>query len=130
MKLVKMVRSVPEVIGGPVSCDIQIQDKPALESRGWVQDGEEYDLPEASGVSDPEPEHEGQGTADLPEASGVSDPEPEHEGQGTADLPEASGVSDKEELVQKAIELKLGSPSTLSRMSVAKLEALIKGSEA
>ncbi len=109
MKLVKMVRSVPEVIGGPVSCDIQIQDKPALESRGWVQDGEEYD---------------------LPEASGVSDPEPEHEGQGTADLPEASGVSDKEELVQKAIELKLGSPSTLSRMSVAKLEALIKGSEA
>lgn len=109
MKLVKMVRSVPEVIGGPVSCDIQIQDKQALESRGWVQDGEEYD---------------------QPEASGASDPDTEHEGQGTTDQPESSGASDKEELVQKAIELKLGSPSTLSRMSVAKLEALIKGSEA
>ena len=46
MKLVKMVRTSPELPGGPTSCDIQVQDMGTLEARGWIQEGKEFNAGE------------------------------------------------------------------------------------
>jgi hypothetical protein len=46
----------------------------------------------------------------------------------TEDIP--AGIDEKEALIQKATELKLGSPSSLARMSASKLQSLIDGAEA
>ncbi len=102
LKLVKMIRTVPEIPGGPLACDIQPVDLPLLRARGWVQDGEEYDT-------------EGQKAASAP----------------ALDSEEKKALIEKamqlKETHPKAVK---AAPSAIPNMSIEKLTSLIEEAEA
>lgn len=112
MKLVKMVRSSPEVPGGPTSCKVQTQDIAAMKARGYVQEGDEFE------IEDPK----------------TDDPEAEEKSEETGN---SDANTEKADLVAKLLALKeahpkqvKASPSAIPAMSVEKLTTLIAEAEA
>lgn len=140
MKLIKMVREVPEVAGGPVKCKIQIQDRAALEARGWKQDGDEFE------VKTPEEEKKAALVAKALELElkTVEDLAPMSSEEIEALLADEIGniapggnVDEKASLIARALALKesnpkqvKASPSAIPAMSVEKLSKLIADAEA
>lgn len=121
MKLVRMVRSSPEIPGGPNSCKVQLQDIEALKARGYVQDGDEFEIEDTA--------------SDEPKApEGDANPESVTTTAATGN-PDTS--TEKIALIAKALALKTdhpkavkASPSAIPNMSVEKLTALISEAEA
>lgn len=139
MKLVKMVRSSPEVPGGPTSCKVQLQDIDALKARGYVQEGDEFE------IADPETD----ATKTDAKAALVAKAlelelgnEEELNAMSVEDLQklvaEKSEVSpEKSELVAKLLALKeahpkivKAAPSQITAMSVKALNKIINAAEA
>ena len=109
MKLVKMVRSSPEIPGGPTSCKVQLQDIEALKARGYVQEGEEFEIEDPANDEPKAPE-------------GNNDPDTNTEKAALVAKAQALKASNP-----KAVK---ASPSAIPNMSVEKLTALIAEAEA
>jgi hypothetical protein len=145
MKLVKMVRTSPEIPGGPTSLRVQKHDIDALKARGYVQEGEEFEIDDPK-PSKPETDEKPTlvakalelelGTEEELNALSIEDLakliEDNSDDGGNSDT-----NSEKAALVAKALELKTAhpkavnaSPSSIPNMSIKKLTKLIEDSEA
>lgn len=135
MKVVKMIRSAPEIPGTPTTTEVQEQDIPALEARGWEVDGESYEV-----ISTDEKKNSliakaidlELGTENDLNAMSIDDLT-----KLIADNIDTSESSEKEALIAKALEMKAAhpkefkaSPSAIPAMSVEKLTKLIAEAEA
>lgn len=142
MKLVKMVRSEPEVKGGPVACDIQLCDIESLKSRGWLQEGDVYEQQ----IAPAEPNTElidkavELGLGSVSDLASLTSEEIEALISKSLDLTKDEDFGgekkDKEALVAKLLALKetnpkavKAAPSQIPTMSVEKLTALLTEAE-
>lgn len=135
MKVVKMIRSAPEIPGTPTTTEVQEKDIPALEARGWEVEGEPYEV-----VSSDEKKNSliakaldlGLGTEEELNALDVDELT-----KLIAESVDTSNSTEKNELIAKALAMKAAhpkefkaSPSAIPNMSVEKLTKLIAEAEA
>jgi len=136
MKLVKMIRDVPEVPNAPTTTEVQEQDIPALESRGWKVVGEPYEMGIPSG-DDKAVLLARALELDLGDPAELESMTADELTALIADNTDDTRGDDKSALVAKALSLKESnpkavhaSPSAIPSMSVNKLTALIAEAEA